>query len=204
MGLRPGCRVGGFGPGCWLRPRSACRNRDAPQGCQAHPPGGAGLQVDPPGPETSILAERLHRQLLRSSGDIHFATLFLGLLDPRSHRLEYVNAGHNPPLLLCDKYGCKDLGPTGMPMGLIEGAEYRVDTVDLSPNCLLCIFTDGITEAMARDSFYGEERLLESVKNRSGKPLPEIVDGVIWELRAFLGDHVLQDDVTMLLLRRKA
>jgi serine phosphatase RsbU (regulator of sigma subunit)/pSer/pThr/pTyr-binding forkhead associated (FHA) protein len=154
-------------------------------------------------PEPSLIADKLHRQILRSADDIHFATLFLGLLDPTTHQLTYVNAGHDPPLILCGRQECRRLAATGMPMGLVPGATYRVETEELPIGSLLCVFTDGIPEAMAQDEFYGQERLLESVTKRIQNPLPEIVDGVIWDLRAFLGDHVLQDDVTMLLLRRQ-
>ena len=154
-------------------------------------------------PDIVVLAERLHQQVLRSSDDIHFATMFLGLLDPQSHQLSYVNAGHNPPMIMCEKKTCRTLAATGMPMGLMPGAKYTAETLELPVGALLCVFTDGITEAMAQDNFYGEERLQESVQNRIKHPLSELVDGVIWDLRAFLGDHALQDDVTMLLLRRE-
>jgi sigma-B regulation protein RsbU (phosphoserine phosphatase) len=154
--------------------------------------------------DATSLAGRLHRQIWRSSGEIHFVTLFLGLLDPRTHQLEYVNAGHNPPFLICSETEHKTLGPTGMPLGLIEGATYRSEVVDLPSCCLFCVFTDGMTEAMVRDVFYGEERLLASIRKRCHVPLNEIFDGMMGDLRAFLGEHMLQDDVTALLLRRQS
>jgi sigma-B regulation protein RsbU (phosphoserine phosphatase) len=153
--------------------------------------------------DLATLAERLHRQILRSSDDIHFATMFLGLLDPHQHQLEYVNAGHNPPLLLCADRGCRSLPSTGLPMGLMPGATYSTRRIDLPVGALLCVFTDGIPEAMVREEFYGEQRLQACIEGTATHPLEEIMEAVVRDLRAFLGEHVLQDDVTMLLLRRQ-
>ncbi len=153
--------------------------------------------------DLATLAERLHRQILRSSDDIHFATMFLGQLDPFQHQLEYVNAGHNPPLLLCADRGCRSLPSTGLPMGLMPGATYSTRRIDLPVGALLCVFTDGIPEAMVREEFYGEQRLQACIEGMATRPLEEIIDAVVRDLRAFLGEHVLQDDVTMLLLRRQ-
>jgi sigma-B regulation protein RsbU (phosphoserine phosphatase) len=154
-------------------------------------------------PEPKMMAERLHRQLLRATDDIHFVTMFIGLLDPDSNRLEYVNAGHNPPMVICDQKKCRTLPTTGMPLGLVAGAKYNAESIELTPGALMCVFTDGVTEAMVGDEIFGEERLQKSVEDRVHLPLREISKGVIEDLRAFLGDEALQDDATMLLLRRQ-
>jgi sigma-B regulation protein RsbU (phosphoserine phosphatase) len=153
--------------------------------------------------DLATLAERLHRQILRSSDEIHFATMFLGLLDPHQHQLEYVNAGHNPPLLLCADRDCRTLPSTGLPMGLMPGATYSTTRIDLPVGAMLCVFTDGIPEAMVGEEFYGEKRLQACIERLATRPLEEIIEAVVRDLRAFLGEHVLQDDVTMLLLRRQ-
>lgn len=154
-------------------------------------------------PELSTLAERLHRQLLRSSDEIHFVTLFLGLLDPQTHRLEYINAGHNAPFLMCGDDEPETLPATGMPMGLLPGATYETRFVDLPAGSLLCVFSDGIPEAMVGEEFYGEDRFLQSAKERYHQPLDEIADGALQDVQDFLGDHRLEDDVTLVLLRRQ-
>jgi sigma-B regulation protein RsbU (phosphoserine phosphatase) len=161
------------------------------------------LYQDPPPPP--VLAERLHKQVLESSSDLHFVTLFFGLLDPKTHTMEYVNAGHNPPLLLRrHEEDCKveELKTSGLPLGLMEGATYRVEKVAIPDESMLCIFSDGIPEALCGEEFYGEERFVKSVWARCGKSIEEMADGAIEDLKSFIGENLLDDDVTLLMIRR--
>ena len=146
---------------------------------------------------------RLHRHVLRCSDETHFVTLFLGILDPVGHRLEYVNAGHCPPLMFCGSKEPRRLPATGLPAGLLLDATYESQVVDLPPSCLLCLYSDGISEAGAGDDLYGEQRLVGSVGSRPSLPLDEIADGVLGDLESYLGDRQRDDDVTLLLLRRE-
>ena len=149
-----------------------------------------------------LIAERLHRQLLKRSDDMHFVTLFLGLLDPKTSEMEYVNAGHNPPILMLSDDEPLLLETTGMPLGLMPGAEYKVKTITLPDDFLFCAFSDGIPEAMVEDEFYGEDRFLESARHRCHQPLDEIIDGAFDDLQKFVCNASLEDDATLLLLRR--
>ncbi len=152
-------------------------------------------------PKAATFAERLHRQVLRSSDDVTFVTLFMGLLDPETAKLRYVNAGHNPPYLICKDGKVSTLNPTGMPIGMMAGATYEVAEVTLPEDCLLCVFSDGITEAQAGEELYGEERLIAALQKRYSQTVPEIADGIIADVEAFVGDEPQGDDVTLLLLR---
>ncbi len=148
------------------------------------------------------VVERVHRQLLHASDDLHFVTLFIGVLDPRAHRLTYVNAGHNPPILLHDATAARRLSSTGLPLGLIPGAVYRSADVELPPGALLCIHTDGIPEATLGEEFYDEERLITALCQARAQPIEAVAEAIVSDLRAFLGEVPLNDDVTFLLLRR--
>jgi serine phosphatase RsbU (regulator of sigma subunit) len=164
----------------------------------------AGLRVlYPEGLSLTTLTERLHQELLQSSDATRFVTLFLGRLDPRRHRLEYVNAGHNPPLLFTATDAPQTLGATGIPIGMLRGARYDAEIVDLPPGALLCAFSDGVPEAALDDEPYGDERLVRSLAQRRGEPLEAIADGVLDDLSQFLGGRPAGDDVTLLLLRRE-
>jgi serine phosphatase RsbU (regulator of sigma subunit) len=94
------------------------------------------------------------------------------------------------------------LDTTGMPLGLMPGATYTIASVTMPPQSLLCVFSDGIPEAMVEDEFYGEDRFLESARQRCHQPLEEVIDGAFADLRKFVGDAPLEDDATLLLLRR--
>jgi serine phosphatase RsbU (regulator of sigma subunit) len=88
-------------------------------------------------------------------------------------------------------------------MGMLPGARYAAESVELAPGALLCAFSDGIPEASADDEMYGEARLAESLTRRRGQTLAEAADGVLADLRAFLGSRPADDDVTLLLARRE-
>ncbi len=154
-------------------------------------------------PET--IAAKLHRHIYKSSDHVHFITLFVGILDPRTHRLDYVNAGHCPPLLLQSRDGvCEtlELESTGLPIGLIEDAEYRAAAVDIPADSMLCVFSDGIPEAAVDEEFYGETRFVEGVMSRCGEELEVIADGALEDVETFLDGAPSDDDVTLLMLRR--
>ncbi len=136
---------------------------------------------------------------------MHFVTLFLGALDPRTHVLSYVNAGHLPPVVIAPAAAGEPhaLDTTGPPLGLIPEARYAVSTLEIPPGALLCVCSDGIPEAMAGEAFYEESRLHACLRRHAGASLESIAEEVIRDLRAFLGDRPLTDDVTLLLLRRE-
>jgi sigma-B regulation protein RsbU (phosphoserine phosphatase) len=150
------------------------------------------------------LMMRLHQHLLRCCDETHYVTLFLGMLDPAGHRLEYVNAGHPPPLMFCGAGEPQRLEATGLPAGLLRDVTtYQSRSVDLPPRGLLCLYSDGISEAGPGDDLYGEHRLVGSVGRRPNLPLEDIADGVLGDLENYLGDRQRDDDVTLLLLRRE-
>jgi serine phosphatase RsbU (regulator of sigma subunit)/pSer/pThr/pTyr-binding forkhead associated (FHA) protein len=158
-----------------------------------------GEQID-----LKTLIGRVHEQLLRTSDSMRFVTLFAGILDPREHTLAYVNAGHNPPLLVRPDGEVVRLEATGTPLGLIAGATYDAGRVDLPSDALLCVYSDGITEAARGEEFYDEERLVESLLRHRDRAIDDAATGVLGDVRAFIGDASLSDDATLLLLRRRA
>ena len=93
-----------------------------------------------------------------------FVTVFYGVLDPQTGTFRYCNAGHNPPILLKAE-GTTTLGRTGLPLGILEDTEWERGTVRLAPGDALVLYTDGVTEAQARDGvLFGQDRLLEVIE----------------------------------------
>lgn len=148
------------------------------------------------------LMRRLNQQVFRSTATTHFVTLFLGFLDGPEGRLDYVNGGHNPPLLLLPDGTMRELESTGLPVGLFDDGRFETAATDLPPGSLLCVFSDGITEAARDEDFFGEERLAAALRARFDLPLAEISAGVLDELNRFLAGGPAGDDMTLLLLRR--
>jgi len=135
-----------------------------------------------------------------------FATLWAAVLDPESGRLLYVNAGHNPPLVMSRVRGGgravrEELHPTGPAIGLLPNAGYWLAETLLTPDDLLFAYTDGVTEARnAAADELGLERVIELVATAtSAEEAAAAVDAAV---RDHTGLAEAFDDVTMLALRR--
>jgi sigma-B regulation protein RsbU (phosphoserine phosphatase) len=135
-----------------------------------------------------------------------FVTAFYGVLEPDTGRLRYVNAGHNPPILVSSQRGkpIDQLHKTGMALGVVEGTTWQQKIARLSSGDILLLYTDGVTEAQnAQGQFFGEQRLMEVVRSKLGRPALEIQEAVLAELYRFMGDAPKQDDITLVVLVRK-
>ncbi len=150
------------------------------------------------------LVERLNRHILASSAPNKFVTLLVGELDAEVGAFRYVNAGHNPGLLLRADGGLERLDPGGLPVGLLPDGSYRADRVDLAPGDLLCLYSDGITECPSpEDEEFGEERLIELLREARTRPVGEILETVDRVVTDFAGGASQGDDQTMVLIRRR-
>jgi sigma-B regulation protein RsbU (phosphoserine phosphatase) len=136
-----------------------------------------------------------------------FVTVFYGILDPIGGVLTYCNAGHNPPYLLSarDRDLVRELGRTGMPLGIYEDVTWQQNTVPVMPGDVLVLYTDGIPEAQDRqEAFFGQERLLEIARANVGLSARDIQDVLIAEVQEFVGDVPQSDDVTLMVVVRDA
>ena len=132
-----------------------------------------------------------------------FVTLFFGVLDIHTGLLTYVNAGHNPPLVVNSAGAVKsELKPTGPAVGLFPFLDFDSQQLTFEPGDLLMTFTDGVPEARGPDGeFFGEERLL-SLLQEPASSASTLLDRVEASLQDHLGDAEQSDDVTMLAVRR--
>jgi serine phosphatase RsbU (regulator of sigma subunit) len=135
--------------------------------------------------------------------DHMFASLFIGVLDPASGRLHYVNAGHEAPVVRrCDSATLHRLEPQGAVLGLVSGARHPVGAVDLDPGDCLLAYTDGVTEAEGDAGPFGEPAMLDVVaQGTDGAAV--LVDALVERLAAYTGAHPAHDDITLLALQRQ-
>jgi phosphoserine phosphatase RsbU/P len=156
------------------------------------------------GLEPAALVERLNVQVARHAPPSRFITLFFGVYDPATGRLEYVNAGHLPPLIRrTDPGPFERLDSTGVALGMFEGSRYGSAQARLGPGDLLVLYSDGITEAEAPDGrpFEGAEfeRLLADLP---ADDLAAAGLGIFTAVERHAQDTRFADDLTVLLLRR--
>ncbi len=148
------------------------------------------------------LAARLNRHVCESSSVNKFITLLLAALDSRERRLTYINAGHNPGILLRGDGEAETLGSGGLPLGLLPDAEYVMGELELRSGDLLCLYSDGITECEGDDEEeFGLERLIEVLRVNRERPLEEIITTIDQATADFARGRPQGDDQTVVLLR---
>jgi serine phosphatase RsbU (regulator of sigma subunit) len=145
----------------------------------------------------------VNRFLHRSVEPGRFVTAFLAIVDGRSGRIEYCNAGHNPPFLVGEKGGATPLETGGLLLAMMEDAKYERGEASLEPGQTLVIYSDGAVEAKdASDTTWGEDRLVTQVRDRADESCGEAARGIASDIRAFEGTQGPSDDLTLLLARR--
>ncbi|HZI63628.1 MAG TPA: PP2C family protein-serine/threonine phosphatase [Thermoanaerobaculia bacterium] len=156
----------------------------------------AALDLDP-APDRVI--ELVNRNLCRTGDRRAFMTLFYGLLDPESGRLEHRNAGHPFPLLRRAGGEIVELGHGSMPLGIRAALDLRTDTVTLEPGDTLLLFSDGLPEALsASGQAFGFDRLRQLLE--PGGEAQEVLDRVLGAFDAHVAREPLNDDLTLLVV----
>ncbi len=144
----------------------------------------------------------LNRHLYRSTQPEKYATLWLAHYDDRSHRLTYSNAGQLPPFLLRANGSVRQLTCGGTVVGLMDGMRYEQETLTLEEGDLIIAYSDGVTEPENDFGDFGEDRLLEVVRQYRHEPLEVISAEVMRALDAWIGGGEQPDDITLVLARR--
>jgi sigma-B regulation protein RsbU (phosphoserine phosphatase) len=146
---------------------------------------------------------RVNDLMCRNTGGNKFVTLFWGIVDPRTLTLTYVNAGHNYPMLIRSNGALERLEKGGMILGILKTTvPYEQGTVQLAPGDLLVLFTDGVSEAMSRESVeYGEERLESVLRHAMGLPAEAVLSAVHDDVMRHARGASQSDDITMMVIR---
>ncbi len=147
------------------------------------------------------IISRVNKALTRDTLDNEFATLWYGVLDPRSMRLTYCNAGHEPALLLRnDEVIRLDIG--GMIVGIDEEQHYDRSLIYLQPGDMLLAYTDGLVDAQnfTGESF-GRDRIIAAMREAADRPARDALNHVLWQMRRFIGLNRAIDDTTLVVVK---
>ena len=153
--------------------------------------------------EPDRLLERINEELCVGNDTSMFMTIFCGFFEVASGRLTYSNGGHCAPIVLGRDGASRLPLPKGTMAGAMPGLRYTAREIVLEPGEMLVCFTDGATEAQnAAAEEFSEERLVGVVTRHADKPLEALLDAVRREVTQFTGRAALEDDCTLLALRR--
>ncbi len=147
----------------------------------------------------------LNATILQSSNSNNFVSFVYGEIDSATGQVEYVNAGHNPPMLVRVSGEVERLKPDGLILGVFPNAKYRQSAVTMAAGDLLVAFSDGVTETQneAGEEF-GEERLIPLLQENRGRSAAELQNLVRGSIKAFAGKAPQYDDVTLVVFKRVA
>ena len=151
------------------------------------------------------LLTRVNRYLCDALPYNKFATLFCAALDPASHTLGFVNAGHNPPLLVRRSGEVEELEATGMPAGLDRDAPYELASRSLAPGDVLVAYSDGVTDASPEGlggTPLGTDGLAAMVRPLRHLPARELLDRLDDALVELMAGHEPDDDMTLVVAKR--
>jgi sigma-B regulation protein RsbU (phosphoserine phosphatase) len=156
------------------------------------------------GHDLAGLMNHVNRVIYQSSSANRYATLFYAEYDPRTYQLTYVNAGHNPPVILRKSEATNQVFrlETGGPVIGLLSQSYQQDSFSLIPGDLVVLFTDGVSESMnGRDEEWGETRLIECAKSCHRLPAFEVMNRIFAAAEAFAAGAPQHDDMTLVVLR---
>jgi sigma-B regulation protein RsbU (phosphoserine phosphatase) len=150
-----------------------------------------------------IVMSRVNRLVYESTDGDRFITTFYGLIDPEHRRLLYINAGHNPPLLLRADGSSELLRDGGVPLGVFVDSRYSESVVNLRSGDILILYTDGLVEARnSDDQDFGLEGLERVVRANSGMRAHQICESVAGSVREYAADiGGLEDDLTISVIK---
>jgi len=135
-------------------------------------------------------------------GRHRFTTGFLAELEPATGHLDYVNAGHNWPVLRHASGKIERLESGGLPLGIMTNARYECGSATIASGDLLVIFTDGLVEAEdEKEREYGEARMMEIIDKSSGRSAAEVLKQLMTSVDVFAGAARQHDDITCLILQ---
>lgn len=146
--------------------------------------------------------EFINQYICRVHKSAMFASLFFGLLDPKSASLSYINAGLEPPLVLCHGKVLKELMPTGPIVGGIEDIHFDVGETHLDPDEIILLYTDGISDACNADGEeFGSGRVLSIVEKYSTST-DSLINHIVNDVQVFIGEAAQFDDITLMAIQR--
>lgn len=157
-----------------------------------------GIEVSP-----GALLGLLNHQLYESTPAEKYATLFLGIYDGLIRRLTYSNGGHLPPILIGKDGAVRRLEAGGTVVGLFDAMTYEEGSVEMHPGEIFVAYSDGVTEPENDFGEFGEQRLIDLVRDNRHLPLGQISQLVTTAVDDWIGDKEQPDDVTLVLARAR-
>jgi len=154
--------------------------------------------------DLAMLTAKLNDTVHGNSDSRTFISFFLGVLSRDKGEMSYVNAGHNPPLLLNADGEVRSLEATGPCLGMFPNMSYGTNTTEIRPGEVLCLFTDGIVEGRnEEDEEYGDDRLVRQLRDHMALSARDILARIYKDVSGFSASAEPNDDLTLMIIKRR-
>ena len=154
-------------------------------------------------PTAANVIREANKLIFEDSKSNMFVTLFYTILDSKKMCLRYVNAGHSPPLLLCETPGdIVFLKAKGIALGVIDEVELQEVEIELTSGDIIVLYTDGVTEAIdENEEQFGQEKLIRVISENRNLSAHGIIGRVDEKVKEFAGKQSQFDDITLIILK---
>ena len=150
----------------------------------------------------SDFGKKINKIFHRDSLPNLFASMLLIQIDSDSGKIDFINAGHFPPLIVNDKE-IKELSKGDIALGLVSNAEYNEQTLLLEQNEIFISYSDGVFEAKNEyGQFFGIDRFQKLIKNSSNNSPKQIGEYIVSQLEQFIGDYPAADDISLIIMKK--
>jgi sigma-B regulation protein RsbU (phosphoserine phosphatase) len=147
-------------------------------------------------------AKNLNSLVYENTSDETFVTMFIGELTKETGVFRYVRAGHDVPFVVAEHGSVKRLDKGGLVLGFVPGIDYEIGEEQLRDGDMVCLYTDGVTEARNPDGEeFQSDRLLQLLKTARDRKAKEITELIVQTVRDFTRLEDQADDVTVVVLR---
>jgi len=157
--------------------------------------------------DLDVLVSKINHLIFRNTDASKFITFFIGIINVNTGNIEFVNAGHNPPLLYHTN-GSSDgaverLEGGGPILGVMDDIAFAKGFRKIEKDDVLLLYTDGVTEAMNRqEEEYGEERLIRQIRSLRTGTVSDIQQAILMSVDNFRQNAPQEDDITLLVVKR--
>ncbi len=144
----------------------------------------------------------VNKILAKNNNELLFITSFIGVIDFKKNKINYVNAGHEKPYLVSNNKVIKLDGVSNVVLGVDENYVYEEESHEFKEGDYILMFTDGLNESINKNNEeFGYARIEETLKDSSALPLDEVINRINTSFDSFTNSKDQFDDVTMLLVK---
>lgn len=150
----------------------------------------------------SIL-KNINTLIFENTSPEKFITLFIAEINNEDNLFRYINAGHNPPIYINQKYQSRELSEGGLILGIIKEIEdFEQGEIKLENGDIIFCYTDGLSEAYNGDEEFGIDRIQNILTTKAQNTSSEIIEEMLKEVQNFSGEKEQYDDITMITIKK--